>query len=68
MSPPVHPRLDEGVWIAQPYIDHHYDPAGGINIVDGHLQLPAGPGLGIAPDHTMFGEQSRPTADAPSSE
>ena len=52
----VQPRLNEGVWIAQPYIDHHYDPAGGISIVDGHLQLPAGPGLGVTPDHTAFGE------------
>ena len=51
----VHPRLNEGVWIAQPYIEHHYDPEGGISIEDGHIRLPAGPGLGVVPDATIFG-------------
>ena len=55
MGATVQPRLNEGVWIAQPYIDHHYDPEGGISIVDGHLQLPKGPGLGVVPDETSFG-------------
>lgn len=51
----VQPRLLEGVWIAQPYIDEHYDPEGGIKIEDGHIRLPSGPGLGIVPDENVFG-------------
>lgn len=51
----VQPRLSEGVWIAQPYIEGHYDPAGGITIEGGHIRLPTGPGLGVVPDETMFG-------------
>ncbi|MFJ2617941.1 mandelate racemase/muconate lactonizing enzyme family protein [Glutamicibacter sp. NPDC087344] len=52
----VAPDLNEGVWIAAPYIDGHYDRHGGIRVVDGHIQLPAGPGLGLDIDEEMFGE------------
>lgn len=52
----VSPRLNEGVWIAAPYLDHHYDPDGGIAIVGGHIPLPEGPGLGVVPDAGLFGE------------
>jgi L-alanine-DL-glutamate epimerase-like enolase superfamily enzyme len=51
----VRPALNEGVWIAQPYIEGHYDPRGGITIEGGHIRLPQGPGLGIEPDETVFG-------------
>lgn len=51
----VHPRLNEGVWIAQPYLGDHYDPEHGIDVVDGHIALPSGPGLGITPDERRFG-------------
>ncbi|MHC6591332.1 mandelate racemase/muconate lactonizing enzyme family protein [Arthrobacter sp. C152] len=51
----VLPALNEGVWIAQPYISGHYDPNGGISVKDGHIRLPEGPGLGIEPDVTLFG-------------
>lgn len=51
----VQPRLNEGVWIAQPYIDGHYDAAGGIRVEGGHIQLPEGPGLGVIPDEAIFG-------------
>ena len=51
----VQPRLNEGVWIAQPYIDGHYGAAGGITIEDGHIRLPEGAGLGVVPDETVFG-------------
>lgn len=51
----VKPQLSEGVWIASPYIEDHYDPENGIKIVDGHIQRPTGPGLGIVPDETLFG-------------
>jgi len=45
----VDPRLLEGVWLAQPYIDGHYDDAQGIRIEGGHIRLPEGPGLGVVP-------------------
>ena len=51
----VQPRLCEGVWIAAPYIDRHYDAENGIRIKDGHIRLPDGPGLGITPDESLFG-------------
>lgn len=51
----VQPGLLEGVWLAQPYIDGHYDSENGIRITDGHIALPTGPGLGIIPDETQFG-------------
>lgn len=51
----IQPRLSEGVWIAQPYLEGNYDPANGIKIVDGHITLPKGPGLGIMPDEGQFG-------------
>lgn len=52
----VPPRLSEGVWIAGPYIAGHYDEVNGVRIVDGHLAIPKGPGLGIRPDQGVFGE------------
>jgi 4-hydroxyproline betaine 2-epimerase len=51
----VLPRLNEGVWLGQSYIDGHYDPENGIKIEGGHIKLPKGPGLGITPDEAMFG-------------
>jgi L-alanine-DL-glutamate epimerase-like enolase superfamily enzyme len=55
----VDPRLNEGVWIAQPYIEGHYDPENGIKIEGGRIRVPSGPGLGITPDLEKFG---RPVA------
>ena len=51
----VQPRLMEGVWLAQPYIEGHYDEVNGIRIEGGHIQLPTGPGLGVVPDEERFG-------------
>jgi L-alanine-DL-glutamate epimerase-like enolase superfamily enzyme len=51
----VRPALNEGVWLAAPYLEGHYDPQGGISVEGGHIRLPPGPGLGIAPDETIFG-------------
>lgn len=51
----VDPRLFEGVWIAQPRIDVHYDPAHPVVVRDGHLQVPSGPGLGVTPDREVLG-------------
>ena len=51
----VNPRLLEGVWLAAPYIEGHYDPENGIRIDGGHISLPQGPGLGVVPDAAQFG-------------
>ena len=48
-------RLNEGVWLAQPYIEGHYDAENGVAIRDGHIKLPSGPGLGVVPDESLFG-------------
>lgn len=52
----VKPELAEGVWIAAPYIKGHYDLKNGIDIKDGMIEVPKGPGLGISPDISLFGE------------
>ena len=52
----VRPNLNEGAWIAAPYIDGHYDRANGIVIRGGTIRLPDGPGLGVVPDKDMFGD------------
>ncbi len=51
----VKPKLLEGVWLAQPYITDHYDPVNGVAIKQGYIDLPKGPGLGINPDESLFG-------------
>ena len=51
----VTPVLNEGVWLAQPYISTPYDHDGGIVIKDGHIAVPQGPGLGITVDESLFG-------------
>ena len=51
----VQPRLCEGVWLAQPYIEGHFDPKNGLKIEGGYIKLPTGPGLGVVPDEAMFG-------------
>ena len=53
----VSPKTYEGTWLAQPYIEGHYDPAGGIKIEDGHIAVPNGSGLGVTPDPAVFGDQ-----------
>lgn len=51
----VQPRLFEGAWLAQPYVEGHYDPKNGVKIVGGHIKLPEGPGLGVIPEEGIFG-------------
>ena len=51
----VAPELLEGVWLAAPFIDGHYDPDNGVRIEGGHIKRPQGPGLGIVPDEDLFG-------------
>lgn len=52
----VRPELLEGVWLAAPYIDGRYCPNDGLEVLDGHIGLPKGPGLGVIPDETLFGD------------
>jgi L-alanine-DL-glutamate epimerase-like enolase superfamily enzyme len=52
----IHPDLNEGAWIAAPYVAGHYDPVGGIEIKNGHIELPKGPGLGVVPEPDLFGD------------
>ena len=51
----VRPDLLEGVWLAAPNIEGHYDPENGIAIEAGHIRRPPGPGLGVVPDENRFG-------------
>lgn len=51
----VRPDLNEGAWIASPYIEEHYDETAGLKIQNGHIPLPTGPGLGVTPDKEQFG-------------
>ena len=51
----VNPHLLDGVWVAEPYIDDHYDEDNGIRIDNGHINVPTGPGLGISPTPGVFG-------------
>jgi L-alanine-DL-glutamate epimerase-like enolase superfamily enzyme len=52
----VQPRLLEGVWIAEPYMDIHYDSDNPVRIDKGRIQVPTGPGLGVIPDEGVFGK------------
>ncbi|KYC17780.1 mandelate racemase/muconate lactonizing enzyme family protein [Pseudomonas sp. ABFPK] len=51
----IRPDLNEGAWIASPYIEGHYDEDAGLKIQSGHIPLPKGPGLGVTPDEEQFG-------------
>ncbi|MDX3474552.1 mandelate racemase/muconate lactonizing enzyme family protein [Streptomyces scabiei] len=51
----VAPELLEGVWLAAPSIEGHYDHVNGIRIEGGHIKRPQGPGLGVVPDESLFG-------------
>jgi L-alanine-DL-glutamate epimerase-like enolase superfamily enzyme len=51
----VPPRLLEGVWIAEPYTNAHYDSANPLRVERGHIRVPTGDGLGVLPDEGVFG-------------
>ena len=52
----VDPANFEGTWIAEPYVDGHYDVEHGIRLDGGWMDLPPGPGLGITPDESLWGD------------
>ncbi|MFJ4156693.1 mandelate racemase/muconate lactonizing enzyme family protein [Pseudomonas sp. NPDC089752] len=47
MAATVDPRLLEGTWIAEPYIDGHYDQENPIVVKGGRITVSKAPGLGI---------------------
>lgn len=51
----IQPRLNEGVWLAQLYVEGNHDPENGVNIEGGHIKLRTGPGLGFIPNESLFG-------------
>lgn len=51
----VAPELLDGVWLAAPFIEGHYDQDIGIRVEGGHIKRPQGPGLGIVPEESLFG-------------
>ncbi|WP_422050841.1 mandelate racemase/muconate lactonizing enzyme family protein [Shimia sp.] len=51
----VRSDLNEGAWLAAPYIDGNYDIKNGLRIKGGHISRPTGPGLGVVPDRSQFG-------------
>ena len=51
----VAPEQLDGVWIAQPHIEGHYDAENGIRAEEGRIKLPSGPGLGLSIDPEQFG-------------
>ncbi|SAK90431.1 muconate and chloromuconate cycloisomerase [Caballeronia hypogeia] len=52
----VPPPLLDGVWIAAPMIEGHFDSKNGVNVEGGHVRPPKGVGLGIVPEEGMFGD------------
>jgi L-alanine-DL-glutamate epimerase-like enolase superfamily enzyme len=52
----VEPRRFEGAWIAQQYISGNFDSENPVVIEKGQIAVPDRPGLGITPDHGVFGE------------
>ena len=53
----VNPKNYEGTWLAQPYIEGHYDTHHPVAIQDGHIQIPNGPGLGVSPEPAGFSRE-----------
>ena len=51
----VEAHLNEGVWIAEPYLASHYDPEGGIAVSHGRISVPRGAGLGVNPSPDRLG-------------
>ncbi|PBB42054.1 mandelate racemase [Mesorhizobium sp. M1A.F.Ca.IN.022.07.1.1] len=52
----VEPRRMEGVWIAQEYIDGHFDRKNPVVIEKGFIAVPQRPGLGVKPEPGTFGK------------
>ena len=42
----VNPKIHKGTWLAQPYIEGHYNLGAGVTIEGGHIASSVGPGVG----------------------
>ena len=51
----VKEKLNEGVWIAESYIEGHYDTRNPVEVVEGRIPVPSGPGLGVNPSPEILG-------------
>ena len=51
----VRPELYEGTWIAQPFIGPSYDVNNPVQVTEGFIAVPQGPGLGVVPDEQLLG-------------
>jgi len=51
----VEPSRFEGAWIAQEYLEGHYGSGNPVDIEEGHIKVPTGPGLGVNPGAGVFG-------------
>jgi hypothetical protein len=52
----IQPRLNEGVWLAQLYVEGNHDPENGVNIEGGHIKLRTGPRARLSsPTKACFG-------------
>lgn len=49
-------KLNRGVWIADPYIDGHYDATNGPRIARGRIAVPSAAGLGLSISEGFFGD------------
>ena len=49
----IAPKLLEGVWISDNYIEGNYDEENPIS-AGSHIKVPTGPGLGINPDTSKW--------------
>ena len=52
----VKPSNLAGVWSAQAYLDHHYDPVSGPEARKGRFDVSTEPGLGLSIDPEQFGK------------
>ncbi len=52
----VEPRRFEGAWIAQEYLEGHYDRSHPVVIEGGHIAVSQRPGLGVRPEPGIFGK------------
>nr|WIE90326.1 mandelate racemase/muconate lactonizing enzyme family protein [Mesorhizobium sp. WSM4875] len=52
----VEPRRMAGAWIAQEYIDGHFDRKNPVVIEKGFIAVPQRPGLGVKPEPGTFGK------------
>ncbi len=56
MAATVEPAQLDCTWLSQTYVDGFYDDRAPVRIPDGWIDVPSGPGLGVEPDATRWGD------------